>query len=69
MTIYLLAIVRSIINDFVFLMAIRTENVATNEWALISHQYIEEKNNGHYVFNKQHINQHKYGNSHTFNGH
>ena len=30
MTIYLLAIIRTIINDFLFLMAIRTENVATN---------------------------------------
>ena len=30
MTIYLLAIIRTIINDLLFLMAIRTENVTTN---------------------------------------
>ena len=37
MAMKILAIIRTIINGFLFLMAIRTENVTTNLWALFSH--------------------------------
>ena len=33
------AIIRTIINGFLFLMANRTENVTTKLWALITHYY------------------------------
>ena len=69
MTIYLSAIIRTIISNLLFLMAIRTENVATNKWVLLSHQYIEEKNNGHYVLINSILISIKYGNSHKFNDH
>ena len=37
MAMKILAIIRTIINGFLFLMAIRTENIPTNLWALIPH--------------------------------
>ena len=40
MAMKILAIIRTIVNGFLFLMAIITENVTTNLWALITHEYI-----------------------------
>ena len=37
MAMKILAIIRTIINGFLFLMAIITENVTTNLWALITY--------------------------------
>ena len=58
MAMKILAIIRTIINCFLFLMAIITENVITNLWALITHQYIGYKIMGIILLNQQHINGH-----------